>query len=178
MEDSEEIIKIKLTQGFYAVIDKEDLDKVSKFNWFAVKSRRAIYAATHGENRETIKMHRVIMGLTESKLICDHIDHDGLNNRKQNLRVCTNSENVKNTTSRKNTSSKYLGVCYRPVRKRKLKNGDYSINEYTKKWVSQIQCNGKKFFIGRFLEEEQAAIAYNKIAFEKFGEFANLNILK
>lgn len=178
MEDNEDLIKIQLTQGMVAIIDKEDYGKVCSYKWFAVRSRGNYYAAAHGVNRETIKMHRVIMGVVNSKIICDHKDHNGLNNRKENIRICSNSENVKNTTSRKNTTSKYLGVCYKPTRKRKLKSGHYSISEYTKKWVAQIQCNGKKFFIGRFLEEKQAALAYNKAATEKFNDFANLNIIQ
>ena len=175
MEDNEELIKIKLTQGQFAIIDKEDYNKISEYKWFAVKSRNSFYAASHGKKRETIKMHRVILGLTERKQVCDHIDHNGLNNSKSNLRVCTDSENAKNTTSRKGASSKYLGVSDSPTRKRKLKSGGYSINERNRKWLVQIQCDKKKSYVGRFATEIEAAIAYNKVAIEKFGSFANIN---
>ena len=175
MEDNEVIIKIPLTQGKFAIIDKEDYDKVMEYKWFAVRDKNNFYAATHGKNRETIKMHRLILGLNDRNNICDHKDHNGLNNTKSNLRVCTFNENIKNTSSRINSTSVYLGVCYKPTRKRRLKNGNYSITNIKNKWVSQIQCNKKKYFIGRFETEKEAAIAYNNEAIKKFGEFANLN---
>jgi|LakMenE01Jun11ns_1017448.scaffolds.fasta_scaffold9218745_1 hypothetical protein len=174
MEDNE-LIKIPLTQGKFAIVDKEDYSKIMNYKWFAVKSRNNFYAATHGEKRETIKMHRLILGLSEKNKICDHIDHNGLNNSKSNLRVCDNSQNIKNTTSRIGSTSSYLGVSFRPVRKRKLKDGGYSVVNVKNKWVSQIQCNKKKYFIGRFETEKEAAVAYNNEALKKFGEFANLN---
>jgi hypothetical protein len=175
MDDNEELMQIPLTQGKFAIIDKDDYDKICDYKWFAVKSRNSYYAASHGKNRETIKMHRVILGLNDKKQICDHIDHNGLNNSKFNLRVCTDSENAKNTTSRNGASSKYLGVSYSPIRKRKLKSGGYSFNEHNRKWLTQIQCDKKKSYVGRFATEIEAAIAYNKVAIEKFGSFANVN---
>lgn len=175
MDDNEEIIKVELTQGMFALVNKSDYDKICGYKWFAVKSRNNYYAAAHGPKRETIKMHRLIMGLNDSNVICDHIDHNGLNNTRLNLRTCNSSQNIKNTTSRKGSTSNYLGVCYKPTRKRRLKSGNYSVCEMKKKWSAQIQCDKNKYFIGRFETEKDAAIAYNREAIKKFGEFANLN---
>lgn len=92
----------------------------------------------------------------------DHIDGNGLNCKKSNLRICTHAENqgnYKKTISE--TSSKFKGVS--------LKRG---------KWVSRIKKGGRTIFVGSFDFEEEAALAYNGMARKLFGTFANLNFLK
>ena len=176
MEDNQEIIKIPLTQGKFTIIDADKYHLVSSRKWFAVKHGLNWYAGTKIKGK-MIKMHRVLMDVTDRYVLVDHINHDGLDNRLSNLRLCNNHQNILNTSVRKNSSSKYLGVSYKPVRKRKLKNGNYSITEQSKKWLAQIQFNKKKKIIGKFKTEEEAALAYNEHAKILFKEYANLNVL-
>ena len=93
-------------------------------------------------------------------MVVDHIDHDGLNNCKSNLRIATLSENRRNSRKAKDTSSKYKGVSW---------------HKNNKKWEVKIGFNYKKIHIGYFNNIKEAAEAYNKKAKELFGEFAYLN---
>lgn len=108
-------------------------------------------------------MHRIILGITDSKIIIDHIDHNGLNNQRHNLRICTYSQNACNRNPYRNTSSKYKGVTF---------------YKKTGKWRSVIRYNKKTYSIGSFDTEIEAAIAYNKKAIVMFGNFAGLNIIE
>ncbi len=108
-------------------------------------------------------MHRQIMGVTNEKCDVDHKDRNGLNNQRSNLRICSRSNNSKNRTSRKNSSSKYLGVHFH---KQKGKNS---------KWVAQIFVDGAPIYLGRFTIEADAARCYDVAALKYHGEFANLN---
>ena len=103
-------------------------------------------------------MHREIMGASPGQYV-DHIDGDGLNNRKSNLRLCNSMENGGNQKSRGGTS-KYKGVYfYRP----------------TKKWKAQVRVGGKKTHLGYFNKEEDAAMAHDAAAREAFGEYCCVN---
>jgi hypothetical protein len=92
----------------------------------------------------------------------DHIDKNRGNNKIENLRPATSYQNVWNRTSAKNSSSKYLGV--------RLDRGKY--------WRVQIHINGKQTHVGNFKTEDEAALAFNKVAVKNYGEFASLNIIK
>lgn len=94
--------------------------------------------------------------------IVDHMDHNTLNDKIDNLRAATNEENNQNTSSHKNSTSKYLGVS--------LYNKKY--------WVAEIKPFGIKKYLGSFKTQELAALAYNKAAVRHFGDFANLNIIQ
>jgi hypothetical protein len=94
------------------------------------------------------------------KYTVDHIDNNPLNNQKSNLRICSLKDNSKNSTKRNNTSSKYKGVYF---------------ENYTKKYKANIKVDYKTINLGRFLNEIDAAKAYDKAAIKYFGEFANLN---
>ena len=149
--------KIPLTQGKFALVDADDYYQLSKFNWFTDSCARTSYAARK-QNQSNVMMHRMIMGAPDH-LVVDHIDHNGLNNCKTNLRLCTPAQNTRNTTSRKG-ASKYKGL-YR------ARGG--------KIWVAKIQFNGKKVHIGQFENEIDAAKAYDKKASQLHGQFACLN---
>lgn len=106
-------------------------------------------------------MHRVIMGDVEGKFV-DHINHNGLDNRKANLRFATAQQNTWNKRKQKgNYSSQYKGVHW-------VKS--------EKNWRALITCNKKMIYIGRFDDETAAAMAYDEKAKELFGEYASLNL--
>jgi len=149
---------------FEVLVDEENFEELSKFNWYVRKNKHVFYVLCNiivNENKKTLQMHRKVMGLNfGDKLIVDHKDHNGLNNRKENLRIVTHGQNMQNKRSSKNSSSKYLGV---------------HLFKLTNKWRAEIKVNKKKFSLGFFADENEAAIAYNNAAITHFGEFANLN---
>lgn len=154
--------KILLSKGLVALVDDEDFEELSKFRWYASLNRKH-YARRHqmkDGKKVKVYMHRQILNVTDPKVFVDHIDGNGLHNCKINLRTASHSENLINITKRLGTSSKYKGVNYR---------------KSTGKWQVQIQKKGKLYFVGSFINEVDAAKAYDKKAVELFGNFANLN---
>lgn len=148
---------IPLGKGRYTLVDQCDFEKLSRYNWFVRKHRRNFYVVrTAGEKK--LSMYRQITDAAKG-MVVDHIDHDGLNNRRSNLRVCTAKQNARNSRSPGGTS-KYKGV---------------SRDQYNNKWRAKIYCNGKRINIGNFKNEKQAALAYDKHARKLFGEYAHLN---
>ena len=150
---------IPLTRGLFAVVDAEDYERLSKYTWFAEGTDRNFYAVRK-ENGKSIKMHRQIMNAPDH-LVVDHIDHNGLNNRKKNLRICTFAENCRNLRASRHKSSKYKGVHW---------------HKGNRKWAAQVTCDHKTHHLGYFVEEIDAAMAYDRAAVELFGEFASLNL--
>ncbi len=155
---------IPLTQGYSAQVDDEDFDWLNQWKWQVRVGRNSIYASRNyrrenGSWGGSIGMHRQIMGVTDPKIQVDHIKGNGLNNQRENLRICTNSQNNFNSVSAKGSSSKFKGVCWN-----KLRRG----------WVFQISFEGNKHF-GYFKNEEDAARAYNKFAKQYHKEFARFN---
>jgi len=102
---------IPLTQGKFTVVDAEDYPSLSQFTWFAEGTPNNYYAVRK-ENGKSIKMHRQILNAPDH-LVVDHIDHNGLNNRKSNLRLCTFAENCRNLRNIRPKTSKYKGVHWR-----------------------------------------------------------------
>jgi len=166
--------KIPLTCDKFALIDDEDFERVNQYKWYAKrpKNKNGIWYASGCVNGETISMHRFILGLKKGDgQITDHIDDNGLNNQKSNLRKCTAQQNRQNARKRRNIcSSKYLGVWY-------FAPDSAILNEEIPKiqWRAQICVNGKLKHLGTFNSEEQAALAYDLAAKKHFGEFARLN---
>jgi hypothetical protein len=151
--------KIPLTQGQYAIVDPEDYEELAKYKWFAKRCDGRFYAARWGKNKN-VKMHQVIMGTEEGKVI-DHVNHNGLDNRKANVRFATAQQNGWNQRKQRgNCSSKYKGVHWEKKRK---------------EWRARITFKGRIVHLGRFDTEEEAAMAYDGKAKELFGEFASLN---
>lgn len=149
---------IPLTKGKYTLVDEEDYDKFKDINWYLIKSKgaRTGYAACTLNGRASF-MHRLILN-PPSDMVIDHINGDGLDNRKFNLRVCSMLENMKNLPPRTGKTSQYKGV---------FKNG--------KLWRANIRINGLQTLLGSFSDEIEAAKAYDEAAKKYHKEFANLN---
>lgn len=147
----------------FVLVDDEDYEELSKYNWYCDKYGYAIRERLVVESKEYPKhilMHRQIMkvvGLCKDIQI-DHIDGNRKNNLKRNLRICTNKENSYNSKYGYG-SSKFKGV-------HKHKKG---------KFVSQISLNGNNYYIGYFDDEIIAAKAYDQVAGVLHGKFAKLN---
>jgi hypothetical protein len=103
-----EVIKIPLTNGRYALIDSADLPIVEKLAWYYNPSG---YADTHLSRKKHVSMHRMILSATDNQSV-DHIDHDGLNNRRSNIRLCTQSQNSMNRRAQSNNSTGIKGICF------------------------------------------------------------------
>jgi hypothetical protein len=150
--------EIKLTQGKVALVDDEDYEYLNQFKWYAHKKPCTFYAERsvgNRKNRTLVRMHRVIMN-THDNMQVDHIDHNGLNNQKCNLRNCTASQNRMN--KRPFGKSIYKGVGF---------------NEGLIQ--ARIRINNKQIHLGYFKSEELAAKSYDIAAKKYHGEFANLN---
>ena len=156
------IVKILLTQGKVAIIDAEDAPRVLRHRWYAHKERGRWYVATSirsGGVATVLKLHRLILN-PPAETDIDHIDCDGLNNRRSNLRLATRSQNNQNARLRANTTSGFKGVSW---------------NKRKHKWDVRIRLNGCQKFLGYFQTKEEAAAAYDRAAIELFGEFARPN---
>lgn len=172
--------EIKLRKGEIVLVDDDDYDKLISFNWYAIYEPNGAFYAVRGfrnnGRKYIISMHRQILGLTHGDgKIVDHIDVNSANNCKSNLRICTNAENSRNKRKKKNCSSSYYGVyLYKQKYFNKTKN-EWAATP--PKWKAQICFNDKKIHIGHYKTEKEAALAYNKMAKELFGEFAPLNTI-
>ena len=157
--------EIKLTQGFVALVDDEDYKELNQFKWHVTKIGRTYYAVRNNRiskgKREILRMHRIILGVTDRKIKIDHKDNNGLNNQNENLRLASQAQNCRNKVLRIGTSSKYKGV-----------------SKHQGKYQANIGFNYKLIYLGIYDNEIDAAIAYNNKAAELFGEFAKLNIIK
>lgn len=156
---------IPLTQGKVATIDVEDYERISVNRWFAKFHHGNWYAYRKvGTGKGSVSfMHRVVLSAIPSIKI-DHKDGDGLNNRRDNLRVATDSQNQFNAKRRKDNSSGFKGV--------QIYCGN---GQRTKQWKAQIRHHGHVIYLGKFDDPAEAARIYDSKAKELFGEFARLN---
>lgn len=157
--------EIQLTKGYIALIDDEDYDLVSTYKWqinIPYKRAGVRYAMHTGTRRNGttlhIKMHRLVMGVTDPKIRIDHIDGDGLNNQKGNLRIATPGQNRVNFTAhqQRKHGTPYVGI-----------------EEHRGKYRA-VFCGQKTRMLAT---AEEAALAYNQMAYAKYGEFAHLNVI-
>lgn len=154
---------IVFKNGLEAFISDCDEDRVSQHQWHTFCVRGIWYAATGRKDKpRRLYLHRFIMDAPEG-MEADHRDGNGLNNQRDNLRLCTHAENLRNRGKQANGSSGYKGVTY-------FKGGNL--------WRAQIKLNGKSIGLGVYNTAEQAAIAYNHAAKDLFGDFAVFNDVK
>lgn len=151
--------ELLLSRGQYTVVDDADYVWLRQWKWTLRVNQRRMYALRKTRDRKTIYIHNAIMQ-PPMGFVVDHIDGNGLNNQRSNLRICTEQENLRNKHKRIITSSQYKGVSWMPRRK---------------KWDARIRVNYKLIRLGHFVEETDAARAYDKAAREHFGAFANTN---
>ena len=156
---------IPLSRGLFAKVDDADFAELSRFKWSAVKTKAGFYAVRTergfeaiGRKRRCILMHRVLTQ-PQGRQVVDHQDRDTLNNQRSNLRVCSQSENMLNAPSHRDSVSRFKGV---------------SLHKGTGKWAAQFRHRK----LGLYPTEEAAAAAYNRAALEHSAEFARPNCLE
>jgi hypothetical protein len=148
-----------LTQAKFACVDPEDYAELARHKWCAAKQGNSFYAV-RSEGGRQLRMHRVILN-APAGMVVDHIDHDGLNDVKRNLRPCTPAQNAHNQRPQKGRSSQYRGVCW---------------CKRERKWYSRIQDHGRPRSIGLYADERDAARARDAAALALHGEYAYLNL--
>jgi hypothetical protein len=162
--------RISLTQNKFAIVDDEDYAELSKYKWCAANHKGKWCAVRYSkeEYRKTgsrgtlVSMHRQIMKAEKREQI-DHKDGNELNNQKENLRFSTQQQNVFNQMPIRQGTSKYKGVSW---------------CRESHDWYASIKHNGKSKNLGHFINEINAAKAYDTAAKQLFGEFARTNFPK
>jgi hypothetical protein len=156
---------IPLTQGQVALVSDEDYERVNQYKWHAhfTKTSGRYYARawvpiTMGGPRR-IMMHRLILDVSDEVTV-DHVSMETLDNRRENLRQCTNSQNMQNKRVRSDSRSGYKGVHW---------------HKHVKMWCAAITAVGRPHHIGYFVTPQDAARAYDAEARKYFGEFAYCN---
>jgi len=151
---------IYLTQRRVTLVDDADYDWLSQWRWFAHRDHRTFYARRgiwRNGTTTIVKMHRLILDAPPGSET-DHINGNGLDNRRCNLRLCSTAENQYNSRKRLGTSSRYKGV-----------------SRHRKQWRAMIKVQGRSIHLGCFGDEEAAACAYDEAARQSFGRFACIN---
>lgn len=150
--------KIQLTKNKFCIVDNEDYEYLNQWNWFYTDEYAARKPSKEeSSNRKNWMMHRLIMKCPQDMQV-DHINGNMLDNRKENLRICTPNQNRRNRSKNKRSSSNYKGV-----------------RKFRKKWRATINVNKKLIHLGTFNSEIEAAIAYNNAALKYFDNYAKLN---
>lgn len=159
--ENKKVCNIFFIDGTSFIIDSSDFQLVSKFTWF--KSKRgypvAHFSRKSPQGHKTFPLHRYLFDFPQSSTI-DHIDRNKMNNRRSNLRFCSQHQNSFNQSLRKTNSTGYIGV---------------SENKTTGRFEAYIHFSGKKKYLGLYSTAEEAAVVRDKEAIRLFGKFAKLN---
>lgn len=162
---------IQLTNGFVALVDDADYERCMagpKWRAHVIYQKggtiRTVYAERSIRNedrsRTTQTLHRFILEVNDCKIKVDHENHNGLNNTRKNLRAGSHADNMRNRLKHSKSTSRFKGVCW---------------DKRNSKWQAAIQVDLRTIHLGRFTSELDAAIAYDSVAREHFGEFACCN---
>lgn len=160
---SEDYRTIPLTQGQVALVDATDYEWLLQWNWYALRDGRTFYAVRNGKYKNgkrerSTHMHRFILGLEPGdKGEVDHINGNGCDNRRSNLRICAHRENSRNMRLRVDSKSGFKGVNYFKPQNR---------------WMARIGVGNKRVFLGYYDTPEDAHVAYCAAAKEYHREFA------
>lgn len=165
MDTSEKYKIITLNTGVECIVDEDMFDILSMWNWYENKGKSLSYASRvfwspFFKKKVNIQMHRIVLGITDKNLFCDHINKNTLDNRRINLRVATRAQNMSYRKAKNGAHSDYLGV-----------------QKCKKRWKAEICHNGKQIYLGTYDTQRDAALAYNRKAIELKGEFASINII-
>lgn len=154
--------EIALTCGAVALVDDEDFERVNAYRWYlniVNPSHRVQYARSGTVGH----MHRFLLDAPRGMDV-DHINHDGLDNRRANLRLCTRADNIRNGRKHRNgKTSRFKGVSW---------------SGWHHTWRATLMLRRRQLFLGYFANEIDAAHAYNRAAEANFGEFACLNVIE
>lgn len=157
-------VQVALSHGLFALVDECDLQTLSEYRWYPYKSYRTYYAVGHKlrpPNRlKRVQMHVLIMGKQPKGMLIDHINGNGLDNRRANLRFATPTENSQNQRKRVECTSDFKGVDF---------------DRYKLRWRARIFLNGECIYLGRYQHETDEARAYDNAARRLYGPLANLN---
>jgi hypothetical protein len=162
-----ESVRLALSRGYWSWIDEADYPRLSRFNWHindkknGPSCKSGLYAQTSVAGYGKLSLHTLIMD-TPPGMVVDHINGDGLDNRRDNLRIVTPEQNHLNKSKRKYASSKFKGVHWDSTR-----GG----------WLVKIKRQGAETYLGFFDSETEAALAYNEGAKMIHGEYARLNVI-
>lgn len=147
--------KIQLTRGKFAIVSEADYEIVKDYKWYAHK---ALSNRWYARSAVVGFMHRFLTGVQEEMSV-DHINGDSLDNRQENLRICSHLENLRNKKIYRNNKSGYKGVYFDKGKNR---------------WIAQVVLGGKKITRSS-IDPEKAALLYDELAREYFGEYAKVN---
>ena len=156
--------EIPLTQGQVTLVDDEDYEWLSQWKWCAAwdvrtRSFRACRTEILDGKRHPRTMHGLIMKTHPGQEV-DHVNHNTLDNRRENLRLCDHCQNQANQRKHADSKSPYKGICW---------------HARHKKWMATIHVRGVHTHLGYFKTPEEAARAYDAAAKERWGEFACIN---
>jgi hypothetical protein len=158
-----EFRRVHVGEDKYAIVDQKDFYRLNKLEWLVKEDFDSIYAVRFfrrpGKSSKLLSMHRFICN-PPAGLLIDHINCNGLDNRRDNLRPATHSQNNCNRPKRRNTTSRFVGVHFA---------------KKMNKWAAQIKHKGGKQWLGYFDNEIDAAKAFDAAAKKYHGEFARLN---
>lgn len=161
MHVSPMVFRIPLTKGYFAIVDEADFERMSLFKWHVVigPSGHAYaqrYAGLRGRTRLGALMHKEIVSATSDQTV-DHRSGDTLDNRRSNLRICTDSQNHANRRVVQGSS------------------GFKGVSRAAKRWSARVRVQGKRIWLGVYDTPEEAARVYDRAAMAHFGEFAATN---
>lgn len=169
------LIKIGGVNCLYTFVDDEDFEFVSKYHWTFNNNRYAHHVWFENGKFNHIKLHRLLLDVTDRNIIVDHVDGNGLNNMKSNIRVCNRFENGRNRkSSRDKSMSIFHGVSSKKRKWKSKKTGEEFVNQ---RWTAIISFNKKDMYLGSFENEIEASIAYDFKCIELFKEFSHPNFL-